>query len=69
MKVIFVEDCVNCPFVRHGEWDTSIIYCNHDSIGCKNYTAPDTGIHPDCPLEALGVIKEYTRGGCTQTNI
>jgi len=70
MKVIFIADCVNCPYIRRVSDDSDAAYCDHDDIGATGYTIPTAGgIREDCPLEELGVIKEYTREGCTQTNI
>jgi len=62
MKVIFIADCVNCPHVTDNYAFCKIIE-NFDT------TVPEDGIREDCPLEELGVIKEYTRRGSTQTNM
>jgi len=66
MKVILVSECKSCPLVRHSDYSEAM-YCDHDDIGNIDYDAPTVGIRPDCPLEELGVVSDYTRSGCTQT--
>ena len=63
MKVIFIADCVDCPYCDIYE------FCLYPDDNRKELKIPEIGIRLDCPLEELGIIKEYTRGGCTQTNI
>lgn len=60
-KVIFVADCKDCPYC-----DT-YIFCLFPDTNRKEYEVPDIGIRPDCPLEELGVVSGYRRGG-TKTN-